>query len=139
MNEIIVGVDGSATARMAAVAAAEIAAKFDRPLHIVMSMTRNTSQEVHGGGSERWHVDSIGVAEDLLKSLAGELKATVPVSHAVVLSDPANALCEEAARLDASIIVVGNKRVQGAARVLGSIAGDVAKRAPCNVFIVHTH
>ena len=139
MNEIIVGVDGSATARMAAVAAAEMAAKFDRPLHIVMSMTRNTSQEVHGGGSERWHVDSIGVAEDLLKSLAGELKATVPVSHAVVLSDPANALCEEAARLDASIIVVGNKRVQGAARVLGSIAGDVAKRAPCNVFIVHTH
>ena len=139
MNEIIVGVDGSATARMAAVAAAEMAAKFDRPLHIVMSMTRNTSQEVHGGGSERWHVDSIGVAEDLLKSLAGELKATVPVSHAVVLSDPANALCDEAARLDASIIVVGNKRVQGAARVLGSIAGDVAKRAPCNVFIVHTH
>lgn len=139
MNEIIVGVDGSATARMAAVAAAEMAAKFDRPLHIVMSMTRNTSQEVHGGGSERWHVDSIGVAEDLLKSLAGELKATVPVSHAVVLSDPANALCEEATRLDASIIVVGNKRVQGAARVLGSIAGDVAKRAPCNVFIVHTH
>ena len=139
MNEIIVGVDGSATARMAAVAAAEIAAKFDRPLHIVMSMTRNTSQEVHGGGSERWHVDSIGVAEDLLKSLAGELKATVPVSHAVVLSDPANALCEEATRLDASIIVVGTKRVQGAARVLGSIAGDVAKRAPCNVFIVHTH
>ncbi len=124
---------------MAAVAAAEMAAKFDRPLHIVMSMTRNTSQEVHGGGSERWHVDSIGVAEDLLKSLAGELKATVPVSHAVVLSDPATALCEEAARLDASIIVVGNKRVQGAARVLGSIAGDVAKRAPCNVFIVHTH
>ncbi|MEO8267472.1 MAG: universal stress protein [Ilumatobacteraceae bacterium] len=139
MNEIIVGVDGSATARMAAVAAAEMAAKFDRPLHIVMSMTRNTSQEIHGGGSERWHVDSIGVAEDLLKSLAGELKATVPVSHAVVLSDPANALCEEATRLDASIIVVGNKRVQGAARVLGSIAGDVAKRAPCNVFIVHTH
>ena len=124
---------------MAAVAAAEMAAKFDRPLHIVMSMTRNTSQEVHGGGSERWHVDSIGVAEDLLKSLAGELRATVPVSHAVVLSDPATALCEEAARLDASIIVVGNKRVQGAARVLGSIAGDVAKRAPCNVFIVHTH
>ena len=31
------------------------------------------------------------------------------------------------------MIVVGNKRVQGAARVLGSIAGDVAKRAPCNV------
>lgn len=139
MNEVIVGVDGSATARKAALAAAELANCCNLPLHIVMSMTRNTSQEVHGGGSEKWHIDSIGVAEDLLKSLAGELKANTPVSHAVLVSEPANALCEEATRLDASIIVVGNKRVQGAARVLGSIAGDVAKRAPCNVFIVHTH
>ena len=139
MNEIIVGVDGSATARMAAVAAAEMATNYNSPLHIVMSMTRNTSQEVQGGGSERWHVDSIGVAEDLIRQLASELKTTSPITHAVVLSDPASALCEEASRLDASIIVVGNKRVQGAARVLGSIAGDVAKRAPCNVFIVHTH
>jgi nucleotide-binding universal stress UspA family protein len=139
MNEIIVGVDGSATARMAAVAAAEMATNYNSPLHIVMSMTRNTSQEIQGGGSERWHVDSIGVAEDLIKQLAGQLKTTSPITHAVVLSDPASALCEEASRLDASIIVVGNKRVQGAARVLGSIAGDVAKRAPCNVFIVHTH
>ena len=116
-----------------------MATAYNFPLHIVMSMTRSTSQEVHGGGSETWHVDSVGVAEDLLKALAGQLKLTTPVTHAVVMKDPASALCEEAARLEASTIVVGNKRVQGAARVLGSIAGDVAKRAPCNVFIVHTH
>jgi nucleotide-binding universal stress UspA family protein len=139
VNEIIVGVDGSETARMAAVAAAEMASNYNLPLHLVMSTTRNTTQEVRGGGSETWHVDSIGVAEDLLKALAGELKTTLPVTHAVVLKDPASALCEEATRLEASVIVVGNKRVQGAARVLGSIAGDVAKRAPCNVFIIHTH
>ena len=139
MNEIIVGVDGSETAGKAAEAAAEMANCYNRPLHIVMSMTRTTSQEVHGGGSETWHVDSVGVAEDLLKALAGKLRVTTPVTHAVVMKDPASALCEEATRLDASTIVVGNKRVQGAARVLGSIAGDVAKRAPCNVLIVHTH
>ena len=139
MNEIIVGVDGSATARMAAMQAAELAGVYNRPLHIVTSMTRNTSKEVRGGGSEQWHFDSISLAEDSLKAMAGELKATTPVTHAVVMSDPASALCEEATRLNASIIVVGNKRVQGAARALGSIAGDVAKRAPCNVFIVHTH
>ena len=139
MNEIIVGVDGSDTARMAAVAAAEMATNFNRPLHIVTSMKSHNSREVHGGGSEVWHIDSVGVAEDLLKALAGELKVTVPVSHAVVMSDVANGLCDEATRLNASMIVVGNKRVQGAARVLGSIAGDVAKRAPCNVLIVHTH
>lgn len=139
MNEIIVGVDGSETARKAAEAAAEMAKAYNFPLHIVMSMTRTTSQEIHGGGSETWHVDSVGVAEDLLKALAGKLKLTTPVTHAVVMKDPASALCEEATRLEASTIVVGNKRVQGAARVLGSIAGDVAKRGPCNVLIVHTH
>ena len=36
------------------------------------------------------------------------------------------------------MIVVGNRRVQGATRVLGSIANDVARQAPCNVLIVHT-
>ncbi|MGZ4671130.1 MAG: universal stress protein [Ilumatobacteraceae bacterium] len=140
MNEIIVGVDGSATARMAADEAAQLARAYKRPLHIVLSMTRNTSQRVRGGGSETWHFDSVGVAEESLKALVGELKTIVPdITYAVVLADIATGLCDEAVRLDASTIVVGNKRVQGAARVLGSIAGDVAKRAPCNVLIVHTH
>jgi nucleotide-binding universal stress UspA family protein len=139
VNEIIVGVDGSETAREAAIQAAELASNYNRPLHIVTSMTRNVSQQVRGGGSETWHFDSLSVAEQTLKALAGELKTTTPITHAVVNSDPATALCEEATRLNASMIVIGNKRVQGAARVLGSIAGDVAKRAPCNVLIVHTH
>lgn len=139
MNEIIVGVDGSATARMAAEEAVGLAHAYNRPLHIVTSMSRTSSQEVQGGGSERWRIDSVGVAEDTLKALIGELKVKVPVTYAVLRDDPASGLVEEATRLDASVIVVGNKRVQGASRVLGSIAGDVAKRAPCNVLIVNTH
>jgi nucleotide-binding universal stress UspA family protein len=139
VNEIIVGVDGSATARLAAEEAVALANAYNRPLHIVTSMSRTSSQEVQGGGTERWRIDSVGVAEDTLKALAGELKAKVPVTYAVLREDPASGLVEEATRLDASVIVVGNKRVQGAARVLGSIAGDVAKRAPCSVFIVNTH
>ncbi|MCP3973298.1 MAG: universal stress protein, partial [bacterium] len=39
---------------------------------------------------------------------------------------------------NARMIVVGNRRVQGIARVLGSVASDVAKRAPCSVLIAHT-
>ena len=33
------------------------------------------------------------------------------------------------------MIVVGNVHMQGAARVLGSIASDVAHHAPCSVLI----
>ena len=40
---------------------------------------------------------------------------------------------------DADVIVVGNKRVQGVSRILGSIARYVAAHAPCDVYIAHTH
>lgn len=59
-------------------------------------------------------------------------------SRSARLTDPATALCDEAERLEASIIVVGNRGVQGAARLLGSVATDVARRAPCDVLIANT-
>ena len=139
MDEIIVGVDESDTARAAAEHAAELANRYGRPLHLVRSLAQRTPKTVRGGGTESWQVDTLTLAEEHLLAMAGTLGATGPVSHAVLADDPASALCNEATRLGASFIVVGNKRVQGAARVLGSIAGDVAKHAPCNVVIVHTH
>ena len=102
-----------------------------------MALGKSSAIEV-SGGSEKWHTDTVTLAEQVLEALAGELRGTAPVTHAVIVKDPAKALCEEAARLDASMIVVGNRRVQGATRVLGSIANDVARQAPCNVLIVHT-
>lgn len=138
MNEIVVGVDNSPTARAAALQAAEMAANYSRPLHIVMAVSNNDVHEVRGAGSERFRIDLISAAEQSLLALAGDLRATTPVTTAVIVSDPATALCDQARLLEASTIVVGNKRVQGAARVLGSIAAKVAKAAPCDVYIVHT-
>lgn len=141
MNAIVVGVDGSATARAAAVEAADMAKCYGRPLHLVMAVARNSVHEVRVGGSETYRVDALATAEQSLQALAGELKSMssdLPITTAVVVDDPATALCDEARNIEASVIVVGNKRVQGVTRILGSIAGDVAKIAPCNVFIVHT-
>jgi len=138
MNEIVVGVDESATAREAARQAVEMANNYQRPVHLVMALTRTSASDVRVSGSETFHFDTISAADNTLKALAGELGARVPVTTAVVRADPATALCDEATRLEASVIVVGNKRVQGASRILGSIALDVAKSAPCNVLIVHT-
>lgn len=137
MNEIIVGVDSSATAREAAMQAAQMASATNRPLHLVMAQSKTGVRQI-SGGSESWIADPITMSEQSLVALAGELGCTTVMTHAVVMSDPAKALCDEAVRLGASMIVVGNKRVQGASRVLGSIANDVAKHAPCNVLIVHT-
>ncbi len=138
MDEIVVGVDESKTARTAAFEAAHMAKALGRPLHLVMAMKRRPATSVNTGG-ETVVIDDLSIAEDFLLSLKGELPNGQAATHAVVAHDPADALCSEAERLNASIIVVGNKRVQSAARVLGTIGLDVAKRAPCNVYIVHTN
>ena len=136
MNPFIVGVDGSETAHRAAVTAADLASKCDAPLHLVTGMKRRGGREV-SAGSDTWHLDPLTDAEQLLAGLRSELVAPV-ITSAVVSDDPAKALCEEAKRLDADMIIVGNRRVQGASRILGSIATDVLHIAPCNVLVVHT-
>ena len=137
MDEIIVGVDESATAKIAALQAAQLAQQTGKPLHLVMALKRRPAQSVQAG-AERVVIDNISLAEDFLRSLKGELPGGRNATHAVVAKDPADELCDEAERLAAWMIVVGNRRVQGVTRVLGSIPLDVAKQAPCNVYIVHT-
>ena len=132
---IVVGVDQSETARRAAFRAAELANALGAPLHLVMAASRGRAD---GMATETGHhVDWLTGAEQFLNSLKGELKVAV-VTSAVVSDDPATAMCDEASRLGAQIIVVGNKRVQGITRVLGAIGLDVARQATCDVLISDT-
>ena len=137
MEAIIVGVDQSETARRAAFTAAKLASACCKPLHVVMAVNRRPPVDVSVGGSDRWHLDGISAAEQFLDTLISELPAS-SVTRTVSLQDPATALCDEARRLQASIIVVGNRRVKGAARLLGAVATDVARQAPCDVLIANT-
>ncbi len=47
-------------------------------------------------------------------------------------------LCDLAAHLQADLIVVGNKGMQGGRRFLGSVPNTVSHHAPCSVLIVDT-
>jgi nucleotide-binding universal stress UspA family protein len=132
---VVVGVDESATARRAAFRAAEVAAALNAPLHLVMAANRGRAD---GLATETGHyVDWLAGAEQFLDGLIGELPVAT-VTRAVVPEDPASAICAEAERVEAQMIVVGNRRVQGISRVLGSIATDVARRASCDVLISDT-
>jgi nucleotide-binding universal stress UspA family protein len=135
MQTIIVGVDHSETARKAAFAAAKIAAACCAPLHVVMAVNRGKSMDITVGGSDQWHLDWLSNAEQFLDALVGELPAA-PVTRAVSLHDPATALCEEAERLEASMIVVGNRR--GASRLLGAVA-PTSPVAPVRCVDRHHH
>ncbi|KQU28481.1 hypothetical protein ASG69_10770 [Rhodococcus sp. Leaf225] len=76
------------------------------------------------------------LADAIVADAAEDLRTLVEhVTTSVVYGRPAVALSDEAARLNAELIVVGNRRTQGLSRVLGSIASAVAAHAPCDVYI----
>ena len=111
MDEIVVGYDGSETAEKATVEAARLANGLGCPLHIVFALPRDWSGSTKGADGVRYQLDAVSHAEQALAALAGKLGAQHGMTNSVVDGDPARALVAEAERLGASMIVIGNRRV----------------------------
>jgi len=138
MKNIVVGVDATPTAEQAAHEAAAIAKATGATLHLVTAARKSSTQVVRGGGGESWTISDIDTAHDHLVALAGALGDGIDVKCTVLDGDPFKAVTGEAERLGADLIVVGNKRVAGVSRVLGAVALDVVRHAPCSVYIAKT-
>lgn len=138
-NPVVVGVDGSATALKAAKVARELAVSLGAPL-LVVSAFDSDRTEVMRTGNEEFVLSAADDAERVAKGVADGLRGDgLQVSHAAAHGKPAEALVAEAARVDARLIVVGNRRMRGIGRVLGSIANSVAHSASCDVYIANTY
>lgn len=135
---IVVGVDGSGTARKAAESAKDLAAALGASLHVVSAFDTDRT-EVFGSGSDKWIVSDADGAENVARTVADALAGEVKVTYSAARGKPAEALIKEAGRLDARMIVVGNRRMRGIGRVLGSVANSVAHNAPCDVYIANTY
>jgi nucleotide-binding universal stress UspA family protein len=137
VKRIVVGIGGSETAKEAARQAVDLAVAMGATVHFV-TVVGSDEAEVVGAGSDRWELHTTETArlgvQRFVESLA------VPLSYDVVAleGDPAKALVREAERVDADLIVVGNVRMQGLGRILGSVGNAVAHNAPCSVLIVKT-
>lgn len=136
MSGVIVGADDSETARRAVRTAANYADALGETLHIVTA-AKAAARETVGVGADVTEVDGSTEAMQFLQSLKHEM--TLPAATlSVGRGDASSVLCDAAADVDASLIVVGNRRVQGARRMLGSIATAVLRHAACDVLVAHT-
>ena len=141
-DSIVVGTDGSSTAKQAVSEAVRLARALGAPLHVV-SAFEPVHAKVTGapdGAAKVWQP----LPHDQVDNILSEAVASVRLSgvdatpHAV-RKDPADALLAVAEEIGATMIVVGSKGMHGARRLaLGNVPNKVSHRARCNVLIVAT-
>jgi nucleotide-binding universal stress UspA family protein len=135
---IIVGVDGSETSMKAARTAAQLAAGLSAELRVVTAHATDNAEVVRIG-NDKWYLSDSATAEKVAKQAAGDLATEgLHTSYAALHGKPQDVLIEEAERVNAQLIVVGNVGMKGLGRVLGSVATSVAQRASCDVYIAKT-
>jgi nucleotide-binding universal stress UspA family protein len=137
MKSFVVGITTDQTAQHAAHEALDLARALGATVHFVTAVEDN-SETVIGSGRDRSTVDGLSVVRANIERLLDEIGTEVPYTVRALEGDPAKALIAEAERVGADLIVVGNVRMQGMGRLLGSVGNDVSHNAPCSVLIVKT-
>lgn len=143
---IVVGTDGSETAERAVREAAAIAKAFDVPLHVVSAyrtqapVASMAMAEVGGAGMfGDWLFDQRSAVEDQLAEVSRQMLDLGVRSEVHCLpGNPVEAILKVAEDVNADLIVVGNRGMNGARRVLGSVPNSVAHKASCTVVVVKT-
>jgi nucleotide-binding universal stress UspA family protein len=144
-RSIVVGTDGSETARKAVEAAVGLARLTGAKLELVSAYEPVSGQRLRDEARQvpadlQWMVNP---REDVDVTLA---EAAERVGEAGVESrtyaregDPADAILDVAEELGSDLIIVGNKGMTGAKRfLLGSVPNRVSHHAPCAVMIIRT-
>jgi nucleotide-binding universal stress UspA family protein len=144
-ESIVVGTDGSTTAREAVRQATELARAVEAKVYLVSAYEpvpegrlRDERQEVPD--DLQWMVNPREDVERTLEEGASALEADgIAVETLAREGDPADAILDVAEEKGADLIVVGNKGMTGAKRfLLGSVPNKVSHHAPCSVMIIRT-
>jgi nucleotide-binding universal stress UspA family protein len=145
IGSIVVGTDGSDTAKEAVRQATELAKALDASVHLVSAYEpigegrlREERQQVPD--DMQWMVNPREDVDATLRDAGSDIEAAgVQVETYAREGDPADAILDVAEEKKADLIVVGNKGMTGAKRfLLGSVPNKVSHHAPCSVMIIRT-
>jgi nucleotide-binding universal stress UspA family protein len=141
-RQIVVGTDGSDTAAEALRQAIDLAAALGARLDIVSAFGRPSSRADREGQVPSDVSHEVGEREDaaMVLSVAASAarEAGVEVTTEAIRGDAREAILDAAVRTGADLIVVGNRGMSGARRILGSVPNAISHHAPCSVLIVAT-
>ena len=141
-DKIIVGTDGSDTAKQAVHEAVRLAKALGAELHVVTGSKSLRAARVVGaaeGAKQVYGSMHAAVPQAAVDDAAAEARiAGVETKAHVVDRDGAEALLTVAGEVGATMIVVGSKGMTGGRRLLGSVPNTISHQAPCSVLIVAT-
>ena len=144
-KNIVVGTDGSATAAEAVRRAVELAAAQGAALHVVTAYRPRMGREAALGEEAmpeqwRWRTSPGEVAERTAREAAETAAAAgLDVECHAQPGDPADVLVDVVAEVGADLLVIGNKGMRGAGRmVIPSVPNRVSHRATCDILLVDT-
>jgi nucleotide-binding universal stress UspA family protein len=144
-RSIVVGTDGSDTAKQAVREAIELAKQVGATLDVVSAYEPVSNQRLREEARQvpddmQWSVNPREDVNATLDEAANAVRdAGVEVQTFAREGDPADAILDVAEERDSDLIVVGNKGMTGAKRfLLGSVPNKVSHHAPCSVLIIRT-
>jgi nucleotide-binding universal stress UspA family protein len=143
-QSIVVGSDGSSRSRQAVAVASGLARTHGASLHLVRAFrpvlqVAGASADAMAGVAATTDAEAEQAFRAGLDELAVELRRDgIEVDTHCLGQSAASAILEVAQTQDADLIVVGNRGMAGARRVLGSVPNSVAHGARCAVLIVPT-
>ena len=144
-SSIVVGNDGSDTAREAVRQATELARRVGASIELVSAYepvpaSRLRDERHDTPDDPEWTVNPREDVDATLGEAAESVReAGVAVRTYAREGDPADAILDVAEEEVADLIVVGNKGLTGAKRfLLGSVPNKVSHHAPCSVMIIRT-
>ena len=141
-EQIVVGTDGSETAKVAVGEAVRLAKSLGAGVHLVSGYKPLRGAKIAGapeGAAKVWApLPDSNVEAILSQAAAGVRMQDVRVETHALEEEPADALLKVADNVGASMIVVGSRGMHGAKRMLGSVPNAVSHQARCNVLIVST-
>jgi nucleotide-binding universal stress UspA family protein len=146
---IVVGTDGSARAARAVAHAAELAKLCGAQLHVVNAYKGVEASMATAMAAGAMVTTPPGIGEvakeeaeanqEALEAQVAELRADgLEVKTHSVTGNPAAALLDVVEEVGAGLLVVGNRGLTGAKRILGSVPSSLSHHAPCALLIVHT-
>ena len=142
---VVVGTDGSDSSLKAVDRAGAIAGDAGAKLVIVCAFYPNSGKDVHEAEKalkdEAYQVVGSAPADDTLQTAADRATeaGAKDISKRPVKGNPVEALMQIVTDLDADLLVVGNRGLNSlTGRLLGSVPSDAARKAECDVLIVHT-